>query len=214
VGAWELLAAVTTTTTTSTTTTTLVQAADGQGGGQSMPIWVPLFAALLGAVVGGLLALYGSVLVNRWEVRRTARFRMYQELLPRIKNDTWPPFRWRGEGREEFEKSIDALMRAATVAGPLEWRDALLVEVYARRCTHKIANAHRSEDQMAILSQDIEEEAKRFNDALRKLDELIEKDIKQLWPRWPRLRQRLRDLGRKKPTQPRSGTEAPRNASK
>ena len=129
-GAWELLAAVTTTTattistttTTTATTTTLVQAAGGQG---DTPVWIPLVAALLGAVVGGLLALYGSVLVNRWEVRRTARFRMYQELLPRIKNDTWPPFRWRGEGREEFEKSIDALMRAATVAGPLEWRDAL-----------------------------------------------------------------------------------------
>jgi hypothetical protein len=87
VRAWELLAAVTTTTTTSTsgvTTTTLVQAVGGQGGDSVINVWVPLLAALLGAIVGGLLALVGSVLVKRWELRKTTRIRIYDDLLPAL----------------------------------------------------------------------------------------------------------------------------------
>jgi hypothetical protein len=91
VGAWELLAAVTTTattisttTTTTATTTTLVQAAGGQGGSSRSDVWIPLLAALLGALVGGLLALVGSVLVKRWELKKTTRIRIYDDLLPAL----------------------------------------------------------------------------------------------------------------------------------
>jgi hypothetical protein len=69
VGAGELLAA---------TATTIAQAARDE----SSDVWVPLLAALLGALVGGLLALIGSVLVKRWELRKTTRIRMYDELMP------------------------------------------------------------------------------------------------------------------------------------
>jgi hypothetical protein len=86
VGAWELLAAVTTTattisttTTTTATTTTLVQAAGGQG---DTPVWIPLVAALRGALVGGMATLVASVLVKRWELRKATRILMYDELLP------------------------------------------------------------------------------------------------------------------------------------
>jgi hypothetical protein len=80
--ALELLAAVPTTTTISTTTTTLVQAAGGQGGDSD--IWIPLLAALLGALVGGMATLLASVLVKRWELKKTARIHMYDELMPAL----------------------------------------------------------------------------------------------------------------------------------
>jgi hypothetical protein len=83
VGTWELLAVVTTTATTTGTTraatTTLVQAAGGQG---DTSVWIPLVAALLGALVGGMATLVASVLVKRWELRMATRIRMYDELLP------------------------------------------------------------------------------------------------------------------------------------
>jgi hypothetical protein len=84
--AWEVLAqaSATTTSTTSTTTTTLVQAVGGQGGSSRSDVWIPLLAALLGALVGGLLALVGSVLVKRWELKKTTRIRMYDELIPSL----------------------------------------------------------------------------------------------------------------------------------
>lgn len=68
-GAGELLAA---------TTTTIAQAARGE----RSDAWVPLLSAMLGALVGGFLALVGSVLVKRWELKKTTRIRMYDELLP------------------------------------------------------------------------------------------------------------------------------------
>ena len=60
------------------TATTIAQAARDE----SSDVWVLLLAALLGALVGGLLALIGSVLVKRWELRKATRIRMYDELLP------------------------------------------------------------------------------------------------------------------------------------
>lgn len=80
---WEVLAQAATTTTTTTrtsgaTTTTLVQTGS-QGG---TPVWIPLVAALLGALVGGMASLVASVLVKRWELKKTTRIRMYDELLP------------------------------------------------------------------------------------------------------------------------------------
>lgn len=86
---WEVLAATTTTSapatsTTAVTTTTLTQALGGQGGSSGRDVWIPLLAALLGALVGGLLALVGSVLVKRWELKKTTRIRIYDDLLPAL----------------------------------------------------------------------------------------------------------------------------------
>jgi hypothetical protein len=87
VGAGELLAATTTTSApptsaTALTTATVTQTLGSQGG-SGRDWWVPLLAALLGALVGGVATLTASVLVKRWELRKTTRIRMYDELLPK-----------------------------------------------------------------------------------------------------------------------------------
>ena len=105
----------------------LAQAAQGNG---SSDVWVPLLSALLGAVVGGAATLAGSVLVSRWELQRRARLRLYEELLPRVKNETWPQFRRRDGGHEELEQSLDALERTAVIAGPREWWYAVAAKVH------------------------------------------------------------------------------------
>jgi hypothetical protein len=198
VRAGELLAA---------TATTIAQAARDE----SSDVWVPLLSALLGAIVGGAATLTGSVLVNRWELRRTARFRMYQELLPKVRNETWPRYRWHDDSREAqeaFERSLEALEREGAIAGELEWRRAVLAKVFGWGCADKIRAARLSGDKFAELSQDIQDDATRFENELRRLDKILQEHVRRLWPRiWPRLRQRLRLLGRKKPADlPRQAT--------
>jgi hypothetical protein len=58
--------------------------------GESSDVWVPLLSALLGAIVGGLTALLGSVLVKRWELKKTTRIRMYDELMPALYREFRP----------------------------------------------------------------------------------------------------------------------------
>jgi hypothetical protein len=148
---------------------------------------VALLSALLGAVVGDVATLVGSVLVNRWELRRAARFRMYQELLPLVKNETWPRYRWRGNEREEFERSLDALVRAGTVAGPLEWRIAAWLLIHGTDYARKYASAVKAGDETPALKEEFQKEAYRFDDELRRLDETLREHVRRLWPRlWPR----------------------------
>jgi hypothetical protein len=47
-------------------------------------VWVPLLSAFLGAIVGGVASLIGSVWVKQWELRKTTRIRMYDELQPAL----------------------------------------------------------------------------------------------------------------------------------
>jgi hypothetical protein len=208
VGVLELLAATTTITPrTSATTTTVVQAVGGQGGNSSRDVWVPLLAALLGAIVGGLLALYGSILVNRWELRRKARFRMYEELLPRIKNETWPRFRSRNVNRDAFEmsvdrdafeQSLDALERAGAIAGPREWIGASWVKIQAGiYIFDAFSEAPESSDPSALdekakLMRKLRAKAKDIDDAITQLDQFLQSHVRRLWPRmepdwWQRL---------------------------
>jgi hypothetical protein len=91
-----------------------------------------LLAALLGAIVGGLLTLAGSVLVNTWELRRTARFRIYDELLPKIMDETWPSLKWNGDHPELFHQSMTTLQRASAVLGPNEWVAAFVAQPVLR----------------------------------------------------------------------------------
>jgi hypothetical protein len=199
VRAWEVLAAVTTTTTTTTTstttstTTTLVQSVGSQGGGGSSDVWVPLLAALVGAIVGGLLALAGSVLVNRWELRRTARFRVYQELLPRVMNETWPRFRWHGEQAELFEQSMDALQRASTVPGPREWLAAFYAQLNAGIYLNQVMSELDPDEEQSPSGNDAERQegtqalediAKQIDDDLERLDGILEMQIKRMWGPW------------------------------
>jgi hypothetical protein len=48
--------------------------------------WISLLAALVGAIVGGAASLAGTVLVNRMQMATNARMRLYDELLPRLKD--------------------------------------------------------------------------------------------------------------------------------
>jgi hypothetical protein len=163
VRAWEVLAQASATTTTA-------QAVGAQGGDSVSGVWVPLLSALLGAIVGGAATLSGSVLVNRWELRRTARFRMYEELLPRVKNETWPRFRWDGHDRELFEQSLDALERVGAIAGPLEWRCAAMARLTGQGYAWKLSDALRDGDSEAAFREDMEAEARR-------LDEISSKSV-------------------------------------
>ena len=43
-----------------------------------------LVAALLGALVGGAASLAGSVIINRLQLRREMRIRIYYELIPKL----------------------------------------------------------------------------------------------------------------------------------
>jgi hypothetical protein len=153
-----------------------------------------LLAALLGAIVGGFLALAGSVLVNRWELRRTARFRVYQELLPRVMNETWPRFRWRGEQAELFEQSMDALQRASTVLGPREWLAAFYAQLNAGIYLSQVMSELDPDDEaQSPLGNDaerregtqaLEDIAKQIDDDLERLDEILEMQIKRMWGPW------------------------------
>jgi hypothetical protein len=196
VGVWGFLAATTTTITSPTSVTTIAQGLGSQGDSGGGGIWVTLVAALLGAVAGSAATLVGSVLVNRWELRRTARFRMYQELVPRVK-ETWPRVSWRGEGRDEFEKSLHALERAGAVAGPLEWRCAVMVRINGEGYAN-IFEREPDSYELQELDQKLQDELRNLNDSISRLDKILQEHVRRLWPaRRLRLRDRLRKLLRR-----------------
>jgi hypothetical protein len=127
---------------------------------------------------------------------------MYQELLPRVKNETWPQYSrdWSQEAREAFEQSLDALERAGAIAGPLEWRCTVMTRAVGMELVHKTRAARPSYLELMEQSRDIDENANRFDNELRKLDDVLQQHVRRLWPRiWPRWRQRLRLRRRKKP---------------
>jgi hypothetical protein len=111
------------------TTTTIAQAAQSE----SSDVWVPFLAALL----GGFLALVGSVVVKRWELRKTTRVRIYDVLQPALfeeyrvclfairlidrgveKGPVPPPTR-------KFVQLTGELHRAGVIAG---WTEAQITE--------------------------------------------------------------------------------------
>jgi hypothetical protein len=144
-----------------------------------------LLAALLGAIVGGLLALGGSVLVNTWELRRRARFRMYEELLPRVK-EAWERLRWHGEQPEIFEQSMDALHRASIVLGPNEslitYHAKLDAELYVANLTLEDDPDDEEQDEG---TRTLEEIAEQLDIDLERLDEKIGMQIQRMWgPKW------------------------------
>jgi hypothetical protein len=132
-----------------------------------------LLAALLGAIVGGLLTLAGSVLVNRWELRRTARFRIYEELLPKITQETWPSLKLHGEQPELFHQSMDALQRASTILGPNEWRAASIAQLDAMKYLERFFSKPESEDEKQERARELEAIAKEIDDNLVELDTTV-----------------------------------------
>ena len=69
----------------------------------SRNVWVPLLSALLGAVVGAAASLTGSVLVRRWELKKTTRIRMYDELMPALYREFRPSSIAIGAGRDVLQ---------------------------------------------------------------------------------------------------------------
>jgi hypothetical protein len=168
-----------------------------------------LFAALLGAIVGGLLTLAGSVLVNRWELRRRARFRIYEELLPRVR-ESWERLKWHGEQPELFEQSLDALQRASTVLGPREWLAAyqawLNAQVYVGVSMSEPDPPLIIDDERDEGVQPLEDIEEQIENDMDRLDEMIGTQIKGTWgPWWWRrwfARRRRKAVGMAEPDEP------------
>lgn len=87
-------------------------------------------AALLGATAGGAASLGGSVVVNRRELIRQARFRLHDELIPGLvdaigdsqRTADWArapgPRTWRSRmNGPSFDEAFEAARRAAVLAG-------------------------------------------------------------------------------------------------
>jgi hypothetical protein len=85
-----------------------------------------LLSAMLGAIVGGVLTLTGSVLVNRWEAARNARLRLYEELIPRA-NESFYKFAYNQDSttsEQGTDADMKAIWRASVLAGRREVRVA------------------------------------------------------------------------------------------
>ena len=90
---------------------------------QSGPDWLTIVSTLLATFLGGLLALAGSVFVSRWELRRTYRVRLHDELVPAIlafmpSLDLPAEFSW------ELTDLTKDLERNARIAGSEEFKQA------------------------------------------------------------------------------------------
>lgn len=83
--------------------------------------WSTAVVTLVSTAFGGVLAVGGSVWVARREVRRTARIKLYDELLPRIK-EQMSGFGLLGgragvEGDRPLIKILNEMTRTALLAG-------------------------------------------------------------------------------------------------
>jgi hypothetical protein len=81
-----------------------------------------LLSALLGAIVGGVLTLAGSVVMNRSVTARAARIRLYDELLPQL-GGAFSSFLedWDVHARgDSVARDLEAMSRVSVIAGPRE----------------------------------------------------------------------------------------------
>lgn len=73
--------------------------------------WPPFLAAIVGAGIGGALAFAGGFLASRAEVRRSARVKLYRDLLP-------PMFAKTATTATRFAMTdVDEIRREALIAG-------------------------------------------------------------------------------------------------
>jgi hypothetical protein len=157
----------------------------------------------LAVLVGAAASLAGTVLVNRWELRRAAKFRMYQELIPKIKSEVWPAEGWKLVGEREFKRSLHALERAAAAAGPLEWRCAVMARIHAEGYLGVLQQGvPDSEAVRQEREKKLEAEFTSFYKALDQLDHMLRDQVRTLWPiRRLRLRAQTRKLLRRQKAQ-------------
>ena len=124
--------------------------------------WNQLIPVLVGVILGAAASLAGTVLVTRWDRARVARLRIYDELLPRIRDETLPAYRKHRspDAWDDLEKSMAALFRASVVAG----RRADHAGRPIRRSWVELRRRHQGatttdqpdEDRRKLMQQDIE----------------------------------------------------------
>jgi hypothetical protein len=90
--------------------------------------WSSLLAGVVGAVVGGVASLAGSMFVNKWQMATHARMRLYDELLPNLASamdSAIDPQVPEDQMAEEYvPELLEKVRRASAIAGPVERKAA------------------------------------------------------------------------------------------
>ncbi len=121
---------------------------------------VNLLSGLIGAILGGVLSLVGSIIVNRRERRAAVRYEVYlitADLVPRMDNMPRPI----GRDHDEIVKQLDSLQRLGAIAG----HDV-------RRLTFEV-NQQWLKARNAAGRQDALDMTKHLTNASNTLDELL-----------------------------------------
>lgn len=82
-----------------------------------------LVGAVVGAIIGGAITLIGSVIVGRWELANAARLRAFEELLPKvIQESSVLQHSYATSNDLQLDTDLRALARVAAIAGRTEYR--------------------------------------------------------------------------------------------
>src|SRR5690242_1655763 len=94
--------------------------------------WISLISGVIGALVGGVASLTGTMIVGRMQFKRDARVRIFSQIVPCITEQTLPKFLDvnSDENYEAYVSSIAKLAREAQVAGKSEKRAMRKVFLY------------------------------------------------------------------------------------
>jgi hypothetical protein len=85
--------------------------------------WSNLFAALVGAIVGGAASLAGTMVDDRMQMTTNARIQMYFQLLPELERAIDDRT---GVAEERVPELLAAVRRASAIAGWLDQGRAAL----------------------------------------------------------------------------------------
>lgn len=147
--------------------------------------WLALASAVLGAALGALASLGGTVWVQRREMARSARIRMFDELLPTLRENVgsqrfhgvvWVV----GDGAGE----LDALRRCAVIAGGLGGpEDKLVADLRQRvelltRPRTEAEGTGMSDDGVYLGSPHRPKEHAAVEEACRELEDRLERKIR------------------------------------
>jgi signal transduction histidine kinase len=217
-GLWAVVADATTTTgavtTTSQTTTTLGPGAGGGGQG----VWdsvigsSELWAALLGALIGGFATAVGSYILYRMQSKRDIRIQIYDDLIPKVAGH-WEPVRRalrsidQGAHRLrvpaptlELITSLGELRRAGAIVGGAE---AQMTSEIRNFVTHQIGHELESPSTVVwLFEQDYEKLSAMNEELVRLIGKLHNRLERKITSRYGRLRMRTPFHARSNPDSP------------
>jgi hypothetical protein len=129
-----------------------------------------LLGAFVGAVGGGAASLAGSVIVNRLQLRRQMRIRIYDELLPQLtKHFRETPSGTRsqlyGDLPDDFQQVVKKMERASVIAGRA---DAGKVKELSQLVSHR-----NTRYMLGMATRGFEEELGADHNELRALNSEI-----------------------------------------